>query len=169
MENKYYFHKRLVFGCRSSPKIFDMLSQAVCWILTNNYKIKQVLHLLDDFLTLDPTEEEGFRSMAILTMVFGNLGIPILEKKTKGPCTEMEYMGIILDSVKMEARIPPEKIERIFFLIGNLKSKRSCTKRELLSILGHFNFAARIIPAGRSFISYLLTDWPIQLLNYIIT
>lgn len=155
--DKYYFYKRLVFGCRSSPKIFDMLSQAVCWILNNNYHIKHILHLLDDFLTIDPTGDEGFRSMAILTMVFNKLGIPISEKKTKGPCEEMEYLGIILDSSKMEARIPLEKVERLFFLIGNLKSKRSCTKRELLSILGHFNFAARIIPAGRSFTSYLLT------------
>ena len=29
---KYYFFNKLVFGCRSSPKIFDTLSQAICWI-----------------------------------------------------------------------------------------------------------------------------------------
>lgn len=84
--------------------------------------------MLDDFLTIDPTGDEGFRSMAMLTMVFNKLGIPISEKKTKGPCEEMEYLGIILDSSKMEARIPIEKVERLFFLIGILKSKRSCTK-----------------------------------------
>lgn len=75
-----------------SPKIFDMLSQAVCWILSNNYHIKHILHLLDDFLTIDPTGDEGFRSMVVLTMVFKKLGIPISEKKTKGPCDEMEYL-----------------------------------------------------------------------------
>lgn len=31
--NEYYFFTRLVFGSRSSPKIFDSLSKAVCWIL----------------------------------------------------------------------------------------------------------------------------------------
>lgn len=35
-KNLYYFCKRLVFGCRSSPKIFDQLSVAICWIATNN-------------------------------------------------------------------------------------------------------------------------------------
>jgi hypothetical protein len=65
-KNKYYFYKRLVFGCRSSPKIFDMLSQAVYWILENNYNIKHILHLLDDFLAIDSPGEEGLRSMAVV-------------------------------------------------------------------------------------------------------
>jgi hypothetical protein len=52
-EDKYYFYTRLCFGCRSSPKIFDQLSVAICWILLNNYYMKHVLHLLDDFLVID--------------------------------------------------------------------------------------------------------------------
>lgn len=154
---KYFFYKRLVFGCRSSPKIFDMLSQAICWIIQNNYNVKNILHLLDDFITFDPPGEGGLRSMAVLTMVFKKLGIPISEKKTVGPDTVIEYLGIILDSKIMESRIPLEKVDRILTLINNLRVKKSCTKRELLSVLGHFNFAARVIPAGRSFTSYLLT------------
>ena len=46
--NKYYLYTRLVFGSRSSPNIFDTLSEAVCWILKTNY-VFNVLHLLDDF------------------------------------------------------------------------------------------------------------------------
>lgn len=57
----------------------------------------------------------------------------------------------------MERRIPLEKVERILTLINNLRSKKSCTKLELLSVLGHFNLSTRIIPAGRSFIIYSLT------------
>ncbi len=29
---KFYFAVRLTFGCKSSPKFFDMLSEAICWI-----------------------------------------------------------------------------------------------------------------------------------------
>ena len=36
---KYYYYVRLVFGSRSSPKIFDTLSQAICWIATHVYMI----------------------------------------------------------------------------------------------------------------------------------
>ncbi len=41
---KFYFSVRLTFGCKSSPKIFDMLSEAVCWILSNNYAIPHLIH-----------------------------------------------------------------------------------------------------------------------------
>ncbi len=51
--NKSYFSVRLTFGCRSSPKIFDTLSEALCWILLNNRKLPFVLHLLEDFLLVD--------------------------------------------------------------------------------------------------------------------
>ncbi|CAC5368602.1 unnamed protein product [Mytilus coruscus] len=44
---------QLSFGCRSSPKIFDTLSEAICWILQNNYGLRHVLHLLDDFLLIN--------------------------------------------------------------------------------------------------------------------
>ncbi len=45
-ERKYYFAVRLTFGCKSSPKIFNMLSEAICWILSNNYAIPHLIHLL---------------------------------------------------------------------------------------------------------------------------
>ena len=38
--DQYYFYTRLVFGCRSSPMIFDTFASMVCWILENNYGIK---------------------------------------------------------------------------------------------------------------------------------
>ncbi|CAG2187989.1 unnamed protein product [Mytilus edulis] len=99
-EDKYYFYVRLTFGCRSSPIIFDTLSQAICYIATNNYKVNNILHLLDDFLTIDPPHAEGERSMALMMMIFKRLNVPIAMHKTVGPVTCLEYLGIILDSEK---------------------------------------------------------------------
>ena len=79
--NKYYFYTRLVFGSRSSPKIFDNLSVAMCLILKHNYNIENVLHLLDDFLTIDRPDSFAERTMAILTMVFNKLRLPLSAKK----------------------------------------------------------------------------------------
>ena len=56
----------------------------------------------------------------------------------------------------MQGRLPAVKVERIMNFIKELLSKRSCTKRELLQLLGHMNFASRVILAGRAFVSYLL-------------
>ncbi|XP_071153766.1 uncharacterized protein [Mytilus edulis] len=63
--NLYYYYVRLCFGSRSSPKIFDNLSVAICWIAKNNYNIPVILHLLDDFLTVQASDTSGDRTMAL--------------------------------------------------------------------------------------------------------
>ncbi|MBV2113495.1 MAG: hypothetical protein KUF82_21290 [Candidatus Thiodiazotropha sp. (ex Ctena orbiculata)] len=155
--NQYFVYVRLVFGCRSSPKIFDTLSQALCWIATNNYGIETIFHLLDDFLTVDgPDYCNGKRTMALLSLLFGRLHIPLAHHKCVGPTVCLEYLGIILDSSKMEARLPRDKVQRILQFTENILGKTCCTKLELLQLLGHFNFASRVVLPGRSFVSYLI-------------
>ena len=155
-DKRYYFYHRLCFGCRSSPKRFNDLSIAVCWIAKNNYHIEDIIHLLDDFLTVDKNIEFGYRSKAVLTMLFKKLGMPLNLKKTIGPVTTLEYLGIILDSMKMEARLPPDKVLRLKQMLMEFCNMKSCAKVKLLSLLGHMNFASKVIIPGRSFMSYLL-------------
>ncbi len=153
---KFYFAVRLTFGCKSSPKIFDMLSEAICWILSNNYAIPHLIHLLDDFLIISPPEAIPAAHILTVQKVFSELGIPIAQEKTLGPATSIEFLGINLDSVKSQVSLPKEKIDRIILVTATLVNSRCCSKRELLSLLGHLNFAKRIIPQGRPFISHLL-------------
>ena len=136
--------------------MFDTLSQAICYIAKNNYKVNNSLHLLDDFLTIDPPRADGERSMALLMMIFKRLNVPIAMHKTVGPVMCHEYLGIILDTQKMEARLPQEKIDRICDFIFKLHKRSSCTKREILQLPGHLNFASPVILPGRSFVSYLI-------------
>ena len=85
-ETKYYVFVRLVFGCRSSSRIFDTLSRAICWIAHNNYGIQTIFHLLDDFLTVvKPDSCTGERTMAVLSLLFGRLHIPLAKRKCSGP------------------------------------------------------------------------------------
>ena len=153
--DQFYFFVRLPFGGRSSPRIFDCLSQALEWILIHNYKVHYCQHLLDDFLTIDSSEMADLRTKAIITMIFKQLNIPLSSSKTIGPVTCLEYLGVILDTSTFETRIPIDKIHRMYDLLRQLSAKKRCTKRELLQLIGHFNFATRVIVPGRSFLSYL--------------
>ncbi|CAG2199550.1 unnamed protein product [Mytilus edulis] len=83
--------------------------------------------------------------------------IPLSAHKTVGPSTSLEYLGIILDSMHMIAKLPDEKLVRIKDILYSYLNRRSCTKREMLSLLGHLNYACKVIIPGRSFVSYLLT------------
>ena len=152
-EKMFYFAVRLTFGCRSSPHIFNAISEALCWILLNVVRLPFVLHLLDDFLLIDfPSSSPD--SLPKLKATFDELGVPLSAEKTVGPVKSIEFLGIVLDSEKMEASLPLEKLTRIRELIAGAGSP--ITKQQLLSLLGHFNYAMRIIPQGRSFIARLL-------------
>ncbi|CAF4516564.1 unnamed protein product, partial [Rotaria socialis] len=139
--DQLYFFVGLPFGGRSSPRIFDCLSQAVEWTLLNKCHMQYCQHLLDVFLTVDCSEQESLRTMAIITMAFKKLNILLSPSKTIGPVASLEYLGIILDTDVFEARIPVDKINRMCNLIHQLSRKKRCTKRELLQLIDHFNFA----------------------------
>jgi hypothetical protein len=152
---KYYFYTRLVFGSRSSPKIFDKLSSAIAWIAKNEHGLEFTLHLLDDFLTIQPPEGNAALAMTKLLSIFQSLNLPYSLSKTVGPAKALEYLGIVLDTQAMEARLPRDKLERLTNLVRSFLHRTKCRKQELLSLLGHLNFAARVIAPGRSFMSRL--------------
>ena len=79
-ENLYYHYVHLPFGCRSSPRLFDMLSSSICWIAEHNYGIPVIFHLLDDFLTIDKPSDCAERTMALLSLIFNKLNLPLSQK-----------------------------------------------------------------------------------------
>lgn len=94
--SKLYFAVRLTFGCRSIPQIFNWLSEALCWILLNIFKLPFILHLLDDFSLFDfPSFQTS--NLDMLKQIFSDIGVPLSEEKTMGPSTSLEFLGILLD------------------------------------------------------------------------
>nr|XP_040033418.1 uncharacterized protein LOC120819784 [Gasterosteus aculeatus aculeatus] len=155
-EAKFYFAVRLTFGCRSSPCIFNKVSEALCWILLNRAKIPSVLHLLDDFLVIDSPRDGSGCSLRRVEQCFRSLGVPLSEGKTMGPATRLEFLGITLDTTDMKASLPMAKLQRIREFTKLCRDTGTISKQQLLSLLGHLNVAMRVIPQGRSFISRLL-------------
>jgi len=160
--NQYYFDKVLPFGLRSAPFIFNQLSDAVEWILINHCGISFVCHILDDFLIIEPHSDQKPSSVACkqsltsMLLTFNNLGIPTANHKTVGPATTLEFMGIILDSDRMEARLPADKIQRLSSCFASFKGRKSCTLKELQSLIGSLNFACKVIPPGRPFLQRMI-------------
>ncbi|XP_017162018.1 uncharacterized protein LOC103469647 [Poecilia reticulata] len=154
----FYFTVRLTFGCCSSPKIFDSLPEALCWILINTYKLPYVIHLLDDFLVVTPPSSPPRSGLNALTQAFSQLGIPLSEEKTVGPRTSLEFLGITLDSLSFQASPSPKRSTEIRqkLILSNFLLADKCSK-QLLSLLDHLNYAIRIIPQEKSFISHLLS------------
>ena len=72
-------------------------------------------------------------------------------ENVEGPTTCLPFLGIIIDSNHMEARLPDNKLARIQGLLGTWLDKKKATKCEILSRVGLH--AAKIVRCGRSFVS----------------
>ena len=142
-------------GGRPSPFIFDSVSAAIEWICINNYLIEVLMHLLDDFLSAEPPDKEP-TALVLLKQIFQYLGIPLAPDKVYSPSKVLEFLGIILDTQLMQARLSPEKIQKLQQAISSLQSHRKCTKRQLLSLIGSLSFATRVVVPGRPFLSRLI-------------
>jgi hypothetical protein len=116
----YYFCVRLAFGCRSSCKLFDQLSLAICYIATNNYNIRHILHLLDDFLAINAPNTVAERTPAMLSHIFSILRVPTAPHKTMGPDTVMEFLGTVLDSEKNGSQATPEQTGTFTYFTGTV-------------------------------------------------
>ncbi|XP_063301331.1 uncharacterized protein LOC134609442, partial [Pelobates fuscus] len=148
----YYFSTRLTFGSRSSPKLFDIFAESLCWLLLNITRCHSVIHYLDDFLLIEPGSTSP-TSIKSTTALFATLGVPLSPAKTIGPTTKLTFLGIELDSINLKASLPHDKLTRLRGEIDLFLRNDVCTRKELQSLLGSLNFAMRIIPQGRSFIS----------------
>ena len=154
----YYFDEVLPFGLRSAPYIVNQLSDALEWILLNKCLISYVGHILDDFLIMEPPTRTGLpsqvcqTSLSSMLLTFRTLGVPIAEHKTEGPSLIIEFLGIIIDSQKMEARLPFDKLNRLFVDLNSWHTKKSATLQGLQSLIGTLHFPCKVITPGRAFL-----------------
>ena len=73
------------------------------------------------------------------------LGVPIAPEKTE---TELPFVGITLASIRMEARLPEEKLEKCRAMLLDFYKPRQVTLRELQSLIGVLNFTCSVVSYG---------------------
>ncbi len=62
---------------------------------------------------------------------------------------------MLIDTESFELRLPDEKIQCLKTLVNTWSMKRSCTRKDLESLLGHLSHAASIIRPGCTFLRQL--------------
>ena len=146
----------LPFGLRSAPCIFNSLAEAIEWLAKQSSTV-HIHHYFDDFfLGGEPGSEQCAHQLHSPTTLCTNLGVPLAEDKMEGPSTTLEYLGITLDSANLEARLSPEKLQDIHTSLDQWSGRQHCAKSELLSLIGTLSFAAKVVPAGRTFLRRMI-------------
>ena len=129
-----------------------MLSDALEWIIRHKLKITGVMHILDDFfIALPPPRFHRSTALCRLLTLFTDLDIPFAPGKTFTPSTQLEFMGILLDSSLIEARLPDDKLTRLRSLVSVWQSKTSCRLHDLQSLIGSLHFTCKVVAPSHPF------------------
>ena len=151
-EGQLYIDNSLPFGLRSAPKIFNAIADALEWIL-RQHGVSNIWHYLDDFLVAGTRSSgECARYLHTVIRLCQILGIPLAEEKLAGPATVLAILGIEFDTDRLMLRLPKEKFQRLKQMLAEWASKRSCTRKELQSLIGQLQHASTIVKPGRTFL-----------------
>lgn len=151
-----YVDTVLPFGLRSAPKLFTALADALEWVLQQE-GVSCLQHYLDDFFTMAPAgQQQCAANLAIIRRVCVQLGLPLKEEKIEGPSTSLVFLGIEIDTDRMELRLPTEKLSRLRGQLAAWSNARRRSKRALLSLIGQLAHACKVVPAGRIFLRRMI-------------
>ena len=139
-----YIDPMLPFGLRSAPTIFNTVADALHWHLVQA-GIAFLFHYIDDYITPHPqipnSINHGWIYPAGWVCSARNV---IVSHKTEAPATVVTFLGIQIDTCKGELRLPLEKLQRLRDLLEEWKDRKGSTRRELESLIGQLNHAAKL-------------------------
>ena len=143
-------------GCAESCQIFERLTCAMQWVLHNRGAMA-VSHILDDFIFIGPPNSVScLQDLKQFITLAEELSIPVKHEKTCFPSTLITVHGIELDTVKWEARLPSDKVQKLQSSIADIYKCRSVTLQQFQLVIGLLNFACRVISPGRAFLRRLI-------------
>ena len=164
-----YIDTRLPFGLRSAPKLFNILADLLSWI-TRQRGMSTSMHYLDDYLNIgSPTSSACQTQLDIFQIVCNELGIPLATEKVEEPGTCLTFLGIVIDTNRMEICLPEDKWLRIRLELATWLTKHKATKKEILSLVGILQHATKVVQPGRTFVAQMYqTTAKVKELNYVL-
>ena len=154
--SEFYYSKVMPMGGSSSCQTFESFSTSLEWIAKNKLNIPNVLHILDDFLFIVKAKSKCQKAVDDFSEFCHISGIPLVLAKTEGPATELPFAGIELDTVRMEARLPPDKIAKCRNQLNLFLKSKKVKLVEIQALIGLLNFACTVVRPGRPFLRRLI-------------
>lgn len=152
-----FVDKSLPFGCAISCSLFEKFSTFLEWCVQQASMSSDVIHYLDDFCGGGVSEDKAKRMLDSLLDTFNELGVPVAPEKVEGPTTCLKFLGLEVDTVALQVRIPEDKLNDLKELVASLlNGRKKITLRQLQSLIGKLNFACRAIVPGRAFCRRLI-------------
>ena len=154
-QEQTYMDLALPFGLRSAQKLFTAVADALGWALMQAGAPLHI-HYLDDYLFfLPPGFQSAQSALSHIMAILDRLGVPISTQKIEGPAEVVTFLGIVIDTIRCELRLPATKLDHIRDQVHRWLGRRSGRYAEFESLLGHLSHATTVIRQGRIFLQHL--------------
>jgi hypothetical protein len=157
-EGMYYYELVLPFGLRSSGVRWELFAAALHHFFRFHLGIKLVIHYVDDFLfVVAGSLKKATAAKDGAVALCAHLRVPMSVTKQIGPVTCLPFLGIELDTERMEARLGQKRLDELQQLLlvwGD--EKHDCSLKELQSLTGKLNFACGVVRRGRAYLRRLI-------------
>ena len=103
-----------------------------------------LFYYLDDILGGHPIQHKAWEQFNHSEIILKQLSLQTKHTKSKPPAQVQQWLGKIYDTVRQWLSLPKEKVFKYTTELEQLKTKKSVTKRELLSHIGRIRHMASI-------------------------
>ena len=135
-EGSLYEFQCLMFGLGPAPRFFTKILKVPISLL-RRLQIK-ILIYIDDILIVAGSKEAAILSRDSTIFLLENLGFIInLEKSVLTPSQQMEYLGVIINSLNMTFKVPEEKVLKLKNLCTQMLKLKTFPVRKLASLIGN--------------------------------
>ena len=157
IDSERHVDRCMVFGSRSSPRIWCTFMGLVAWIGIYIYKVEDLLHYMDDAFSYDTDPVLQFyaphdtyypsKQCRLLTL-WDDIGLPHEQRKQVfGQC--IEIIGFLVNPVQMSFTMSPESKEALIIGIRLFIDTTSVRRRPLVEwqrLLGWINWGLNTFP-----------------------
>ena len=154
-KKRWFVDNRMCFGLRLGPMNFNLLSNFVFDIASK--KGLKIINYLDDFLAVSNDFDSCVSAQSEIISLLRFLGFHVAFEKLVTPSTCVTYLGIEIDSVGMEFRLPQGKLNKLRELLDYVLSLKRVSKKDLESLGGTLSHCSQVVKGGKIFSKSIYT------------
>ena len=142
LANYHFFDKCLPMGYSISCALFEKFLTFLQWVLLQRSNSAHVMNYLDDILFRDHKASNECQDLiSTFRDMNQELGVPLVLDKCEGPTQISTFLGLVIDTVKIEIRIPLAKIYELNGKLIHVLGKHKVTLMFVQSLVRPFKFS----------------------------
>ena len=140
----------LPFGLSSAPWVFTKTLKPVAALL-QEMGVRMIVYI-DDILILAETKKRAQEQAEALVYLLECLGFIVnMKKSVLSPAQIMDFLGLTVDTVLMQLKLPGEKLKKIRAEARKLEREGRASARALSRLIGKMNATSQVIPPAPLF------------------